>query len=33
MNNDYNDLIELLGNEGASSRVAEDMLKNLYLAK
>ncbi len=33
MNKDYNDLIELLGNEGASSRVAEDMLKNLYLAK
>jgi lipid-A-disaccharide synthase len=33
MNNDYTDLIELLGNEGASSRVAEDMLKNLYLAK
>jgi len=33
MNKDYTDLIELLGNEGASSRVAEDMLKNLYLAK
>ncbi len=33
MNKDYNDLVELLGNEGASSRVAEDMLKNLYLAK
>jgi lipid-A-disaccharide synthase len=33
MKKDYNDLIELLGNEGASSRVAEDMLKNLYLAK
>ena len=33
MNKDYNDLIELLGNEGASSRVAEDMLKNLYLEK
>jgi lipid-A-disaccharide synthase len=33
MNKDYNDLIELLGNEGASARVAEDMLKNLYLVK
>jgi lipid-A-disaccharide synthase len=33
INKDYNDLIKLLGNEGASSRVAEDMLKNLYLAK
>jgi len=33
MSKDYTDLIELLGNEGASSRVAEDMLKNLYLAK
>jgi len=30
---DYKVLIELLGKEGASARIAEDMLKNLYLAK
>lgn len=29
MNKDYNDLIELLGNEGASKRVALDIIKNI----
>ena len=30
---DYKVLIELLGKEGASARIAEDMLKNLCLIK